>query len=79
MQKMQAAFQDRPETPLDLATYWTEYVLKYDDMSFMNPIHYQPWIVYLEEFIFCEYALLGAGLITLLAIVVSINFLRTNL
>lgn len=79
MQKMQAAFWDRPETPLDLATYWTEYVLKYDDMSFMNPIRYQPWVVYLEEIIYCEYSLLGAGLITLLAIILSIKFLRRNL
>lgn len=57
---MQAAFRDRPQTPLDLATYWTEYVLKHEDLSFMNPMTYQPRWIFVETW----FSLLWAWLTT---------------
>ncbi|ODN02587.1 UDP-glucuronosyltransferase 1-7, partial [Orchesella cincta] len=69
MKKLQAAFQDRPQSPIDLAVYWTEFTLRHDDLSFMNPIIYQPWRVYIESLLFTP-ALPWVALITTLSVII---------
>jgi len=32
-------FKDRPQTPIETAIFWTEYVLRHNDTSSLKPIH----------------------------------------
>lgn len=75
MRVLQAAFRDRPQSPIDLAMHWIEYVLRHDDMAFMNPMTYQTWTVCLEKYIFTTYSLITAGFVTLLVTVFTLGWI----
>jgi len=38
MEATSRIFKDRPQNPTDLAVYWTEFVLRHDDVSSLKPL-----------------------------------------
>ncbi|CAL8090380.1 unnamed protein product [Orchesella dallaii] len=78
MKKLQVVFRDRPQSPVDLAAYWTEFTLRHDDLSFMNPITYQPWKVYLESWLFTPVVPWVVLLTTVAVIILTISILRNK-
>ncbi|CAG7727488.1 unnamed protein product, partial [Allacma fusca] len=44
MKDLQRLFKDRPAKPVDTAVWWTEYVLRHDDLSSLKPLGiHQTW------------------------------------
>ncbi|CAG7732911.1 unnamed protein product, partial [Allacma fusca] len=44
MEKLSKLFKDRPSSPLETAVWWTEYVLRNDDLSSLKPLGiHQTW------------------------------------
>ena len=47
MQKLSAIHNDRPIEPLDLAIYWTEFVMRHKGAEHLRPAaHHLNWIQY---------------------------------
>ncbi|CAG7834805.1 unnamed protein product [Allacma fusca] len=39
MKVMSAIFRDRPMSPIETAVYWTEFVLRHEDLSSLKPLN----------------------------------------